>query len=351
MYSLYKHILTALIVTTLFTGGQVAHAQTAMMAGTGQPDPVQYTVAPQVPGPNQQVSIFVDGVGSFLGNSTVTWQKNGVVVSSGIGKNSYTFTTGGIGQVTVIHLNIDSSVQGTISHDFVFNPSLVSLVWEAGTTAPPFYLGKPLYSAGSSAKVVAFPTILSNGALVQNDALSFQWKLNDTLDPSQSGTGKNTFTFIGDELQTSEEVSVAIYQGNTEVGYGDVVLPVSSPLVVVYDQDPLRGEVLDQGLTVSATLNDKEVTLKAEPYYFSTASRANGALQYTWTLNGSEVTGPSSAKGLLTLRQTSSGAGEAQVDVSLQNTNDDTFMQAAQTGLDLTFGTATGSALSNFFGL
>ncbi len=355
MYSLRNHThtvctLAALLVVWIIAAytTPIAHAQ---LSSTNQPDPVQYTIAPEVPGPNQSVSIFIEGVGSFLGNATVTWEKDGVVAATGVGKNSYSFTTGGVGRVTVIHLTIDSPTQGTITHDFAFNPSVVNLVWEADTTAPTFYLGKPLYSAGSSARVVAFPTILSNGALAANNTLSFQWSLNNTLAPTQSGIGRNVFTFTGDELQTSESVSVDVYLGGTKVGHSDITIPVSTPQLVLYNQDPLRGEVLDQALSGPATLSAKEVTLVAEPYFFSTASKKDGSLSYTWMLNSSEVTGPDSAHGVLTLRQTSSGAGSAQIGVSVQNTNNTTFMQAAQTGIYLTFGTQTGAALSNFFGI
>ena len=344
------NLLTILFFSILLLSlGGVTHAQ--QFAGTGQPDPIRYIVVPEIPGPNQSVLIDIEGVGSFLGNSTITWENNGKTVSSGVGKTTYSFTTGGIGQVVVIHITIDSSTQGVIQHDVVFNPSLVNLVWEADTSVPNFYLGKPLYSAGSKLIVVAFPTVMSNGSFVPSNNLSFQWSRKDSLIPAQSGMGKNTFSFDGDQLQKEEVVGVDVYLGATKVGHSTLVVPTSDTAVIFYSLDPLRGELLDQGLIGSQTLGGKEITLKAEPYFFSNTSRNRGALTYLWTLNGRETIGPDSAKGILTLRQTGSGAGAVQIGASVQNTNTDTFIQEADAVLDLAFGKQTGSALSSFFGL
>ena len=100
-------------------------------------------------------------------------------------------------------------------------------------------------------------------------------------------------------------------------------------MLLVYSQDPLQGEILDQALSGTFNLGTQEVTLKAEPYYFANESVGNGSLSYDWTLNSQETTGPDTARGLLTLRQTSSGAGSAQIGVTLQNTDNDKLVQSA----------------------
>ncbi len=130
----------------------------ALAGAQSLPDPVQYAVAPEVPGPNQSVVIEVQGVGQLLGNSTITWSNNGTVAQRGTGLSRYSFTTGALGSRTTISVAIQST-QGTFTHTFVFVPSLVNLVWEANTTVPPLYRGKALYSAGSPLKVVAVPVV------------------------------------------------------------------------------------------------------------------------------------------------------------------------------------------------
>ncbi len=323
-----------------------AHAQGIVQ----QPDPVQYTVIPETPGPNEPVRIVVDGIGTFLGNSMVTWQKNGITVASGAGLRSYSFTTGGVGEVTRIRVSVASTVHGTITREFVFSPSVVHLVWEADTTVPPFYQGKALYTAGSRIKVAAFPTVLLQGARVPSSQISFQWRHNDALVPEQSGLGKNTFTVYGDQLQTGENIVVDLYINSTLVGQGRIFIPAVEPQVLVYSRDPLRGLLLDQALFGNVNLSGKEVTLQAEPFFFANISKIRETLNFAWTLNDLEATGPDSARGLLTLRQTGSGAGFASVGVSLQNTDLDRLIQSADTALGIAFG-QNNSLISNLFGI
>jgi len=314
------------------------------------PDPVQYAVAPETPGPNSPVTIEIGGVGSFLGNATITWKKDGVVVLQDTGATRYNFTTNTIGKATTIGITIQSPTQGTITKQFVFNPSAVNLVWEADTTVPPFYKGKALYSAGSPLKVVAMPVVLVGSSRVAASALSYQWSVNDQLISGASGLGRSSLSFVGDQLNTSETVSVDVYYGAAKVARGEVAVTAVSPQLVLYERDPLRGLILDVAFPSTINLLGKEMTVQAVPFYFSNKDNLNGSLQYAWQLNGQEATGPNAQDGILTLRQTGSGTGAAQIEVSLQDYNSDTFIQNASAALTLLFG-ASASALSNLFGL
>ncbi len=277
------------------------------------PDPVQYVVAPQTPGPNQSVTIQAEGVGGFLGSATITWLENGKVVLSGVGASAFSFTTGALGTQTHIQVKIVSSSQGNLTRDFIFLPSLINLVWEADTTAPPLYRGKPLYSAGSNVKVAAFPTVLVNGKQIPSNNLSMQWSLNDQAMPNQSGLGRTTFSFPGDQLQSAETVSVDAYYGSSQVGHADITIPASQPLLYFYTKDPLRGTLYDAALPSGISLGAAEFTIQAVPYFFANSSLASGALVYNWTLNGEDSSGPDSAKGILTLRQAGTGQGSAAI--------------------------------------
>jgi len=340
-----RKLLHSLIVLGVLCGGaHTAHAQLSAV-----PDPLQYLVFPETPGPNERVRIEVEGVGPFLGNSTITWRVNSRMVKAGVGERSLEFTTGGIGSVTVVGVTI-AAPQGTYTKEFRFAPSVVHLVWEADTTAPTFFKGASLYGAGSSVKVLATPTIAVGTSYATPSQLSFQWSHNNTLVPEASGKGRNTFTFKGNGIKDSEYVSVEIYLGNTKVGKGEVLVPAAQPLVLFYNKDPLRGVVLDQALPTQVALRGRETTVFAQPYYFSKQSAANGKLLYTWTLGGQEVTGPDSQRGLLTLRQTSSGTGSASVEVAIQNIDPSQYVQAAQNGLSILFG-QTGGVINSLFGL
>ena len=312
---------------------------------------MQYTVTPATPAPGDSVLIEIEGVGTFLGNATITWKQDGKMLASGVGKRSYTFVAGPLGSQTTIVATINSSSQGVITKSFSFRPSSVEMLWEAQTSAPPWYAGKPLYTAGSALTVVALPQIVSNGKTVSASALSFQWSRNGTPLPQSSGAGQSGITFAGSQLLSSEDVSVDVLLAGAAVAHGEIVIPASKPQVLLYVQDPLRGTLYDSALSNSISLSQAEITLQAVPYFFADSSVANGSVPFAWTLNGSDASGPQTAQGVLTLRQSGSGAGQAALSVSMQNNDSDKYVQSAQAALTILFGGATASSFTSFFGL
>jgi len=113
----------------------------------------------------------------------------------------------------------------------------------------------------------------------------------------------------------------------------------------------LRGTNYDAAMPQAISLQAKEITLQAEPYYFSVAAKNAGMLSYAWTLNGEDMSGPDTARGILTLRQSGSGAGSANIGVTMQNTNPDQFVQTAAAALQIVFGASAGNSILNLFGL
>jgi len=334
--------LRNILILLPFLMPAVAHAQFL-------PEPVQYIISPEVPGPNQQVTVEVQGVGAFLGDAQITWQEGGKTTSSGVGVRTYTFVTGALGSVTNLRVDIKSDTNGSFSKTFVFRPSTVALVWEADTSAPPLYGGKPLYSGGSQLKVVAFPSVVINGSRVASQSLSYQWTRKDELLAGQSGQGRSVLTLEGDQLQTGEDVRVDVYFGVALVARGRIFIPTTEPVVHLYERDALRGILTDAALPSGISLAKKEITILAQPYHFSKTALDAGVLSYAWMLDGNEITGPDSARGLLTLRQTGSGEGEASLVVDIQNNSGDQLVQAAKAVLWILFG---GSASdSSLFGI
>lgn len=335
-----RYVFLLLVSSFLLAG--VAYAQ--------QVDPLNFVVAPETPGPNEQVLIEAQGVGDFLGGADITWSVDGKTAKQGVGERSFLFTTGPLGTRTSVRATIDSQTQGFFSRTFTFSPSLVNLVWEADTTVPPLYRGKALYSAGSPLKVAAFPTVYAGSSRVAASALSYQWERGGESVPKASGLGRSSFSFDGDQLKNAEQIAVDIYYGNAKVARGEITIPAVEPQIFLYQRDPLRGVLYDLALPGAVSLSGKEITLKAEPFYFSSPAKNGGALAYAWTLDGNEVSGPDSGRGLLTLRQSGEGKGSGAISVSLQNQSPDMFVQAAQAALQIAFG-ETGSVFSDLFGI
>ncbi len=313
-------------------------------------EPVQYQVTPASPGPRSQVLIEVRGVGSFLGDSTVTWSRDGQVVLSGVGTARYSFTTGPVGEQTRVLVRIDSVQYGTIERTFLFNPSSVELLWEADTTAPPYYRGLPLMSGGARVTVAAFPSVRSGGGAVAPADLSYRWSLNGEPQPLASGLGRRIFTFSGSQLREGEEVALEVFYRGVPAGQGSAFLPAAAPRIVLYPKDPLRGVRWDTALGGAALLSGQETVVHAEPYFFSNDSAGRGTLEYRWSLEGQDIHGPDSAKGELTLRVAGEGGGSANLFVSLQNVENDKLLQNASAAVSILFGQSAG-AFQRLFGI
>jgi hypothetical protein len=122
-----------------------------------------------------------------------------------------------------------------------------------------------------------------------------------------------------------------------------VFISATDPQILLYPRDPLRGVLFDQALPPAISLGGREMTLQAVPYFFANESLSNGSLTFQWTLNGSSTSGPDASLGILTLRQTGEGVGEARLGVSLQNTNSTQLLQSAATLLRIVFGAQSAS--------
>ena len=340
-----RPIRTALSILLIFTlGTSIVHAQTL-----GDTSSMRLIASPEVPGPNTQVRLEVQGVGNFVGDATITWQENGTTVKSGVGERTHTLTTGGLGSVMRVRVTIESASLGVLTREVVFAPAQVYLVWETNTSVPPFYRGKALYSAGSQITVTAFPQVVVNGSTLSPNNLSFQWQRNGSAVAAQSGSGRNTLTFAGDQLKSGEGVAVDVYFGDVLVAQSSIFIPATNPQILLYQRDPLRGVLFDQALPEAISLTGREITLQAVPYFFANESLSNGSLAYAWTLNSRPTSGPDAASGILTLRQSGEGGGEARLGVSLQNTDTSKLLQAAEAMLRIVFGTQ--SSGSSLFGI
>lgn len=325
----------------------VAYAQTL----SGEQGVVRFRMSPEIPGPNEPVLITVEGVGGFLGDARITWKVNGKTALSKVGGSSFSFTTGSLGTKTVVDVTIESGSKGVTSRSFSIIPSQVELLWEADTSVPDWYKGKPLYSAGSGLVVTAIPHVVINNKVIPASDLSYLWSQNGNPLSQKSGLGRSRVAIMGSQLLPSERISVEVRSGSTVVGSGEVVVSAIKPEVHLYQKDPLRGTLSDNTLSGAVSLQATEFTAEAAPYYFSKPSIEEGSVPFSWKLNNEDAVGPQTSQGLLTLRQSGAGGGRALLEVSMQNLDSDKLVQAAFSRLSIVFGSTNSNGLSSFFGL
>lgn len=305
-------------------------------AGAQAPlDPLRIRITPEIPGPDTPVVIELQDATGRLGDATFTWTIDGNVALSGPARRSFSFTTGSIGKATRVSVLIEREGAASLEREFVFKPSLVRLMWEADTYTPPFYRGKALASPGADVRIFAFTDVRGeDGKRIPDADLIFEWEQGGVKFADRSGLGVASFTLAGNQLKSGEGVAVVIRtRDGTRVGRGSTFVEYADPLVRVYEKHPLRGVRYERSFLSREGVEDKEITLVAEPYFFSTKGRDGADLTYEWLLNGAPV---ESYGSILALRD-ERGGGEAALSVSVQNRVRTRLLQAAEALFGVSF--------------
>ncbi|TSC69139.1 MAG: hypothetical protein G01um101456_338, partial [Parcubacteria group bacterium Gr01-1014_56] len=134
---------------------------------------------------------------------------------------------------------------------------------------------------------------------------------------------------------------VAVFLAGSKVAQANLLLEATTPELLLYVKDPLRGILFDQALPGVVSLAGSELTLSAQPYHFANESFLQKTLTYAWLLDGKAVSGPNAGSGVLTLRQSGAGQGQSSLSVELQNTDTYKFFQIATKKIRILFGAQT----------
>lgn len=286
---------------------------------TGE-DEIIVDVSPNNPEPYADVSINITSYATDLNKAIITWQGDGGVLLSGIGKTSYSFKASGPNTTIIINIII-KPVGGvsTISKKIILTPSEIELLWEAidGYT-PPFYKGKALFSRGGIVKAVAIPS--TNTIKQGSGNVSYLWKNNDSVVSGASGYDKNYFIFSNDLFDT--ENSITVTASSVEENYNaekTLSIGAFSPKILFYKKSPTEGVMYNTALENNTILSGDEMTLVAVPYFLAIKGNEDNFL-YTWTINGDPINTPSK-KTELTIRPTSRG-GYADISLVLESINE-----------------------------
>lgn len=274
------------------------------------------------PGPNEDLTVTLGSNGVDLDTASIIWEKDGAVALIGVGKKSYSFTTGSVGSSTVFTITVTPYGGVPFEKTVVITPTGVDMLWEVVDGAvPPLYRGKALPGSESRIKVVAMPDIRTGGgqSLATNEAV-YQWKRNLTRNTSASGYGKNSFVFSASYLTKGERIDVsATSRDGSLASEGFVEFPVITPKILWYVVSPLYGPIFDRALFDGYEIPGSDVSILAFPYYFSPGSQASSDLDYQWRLNNDRITAPT-VPNVLTLHRDSGTQGEAILSLRLINT-------------------------------
>lgn len=321
-------ILALILIFTLF--GFFAHAQL-------QSTDIVLGLTPQYPSPNQNVNAVLSSHSIDLDKANISWSINNQETSVGIGKKSFSFKIGDLGSPTVLSATIDTIDGQSILKTTTITPADVDVLWEAyDAYTPPFYRGKALAPSQGKFKVVALPSLMSQGGTIVNiNNLSYAWTEDGNPQTDSSGWGKNYFIFQNSYLDKGNIVDVKIsdISGNTNTS-GRITLNTATPKILFYENDPILGTKWENALSDGFVINPNGNTLVAEPYFFSPKDINSSNLTFDWSLNGEKIDTPT-AKNILSIKPEAGQTGNSIIKLDVNNT--DTLFQEVAKQLNVSF--------------
>ncbi len=212
----------------------------------------------------------------------------------------------------------------------------VNLLWEANTYTPAFYRGHSAVTPGSKVTVVADAFLYDGrGNRLDDASLNFDWRKDNRPISSASGLGGKSLVFTAGAEGLAHKIEVTATGPSGQNASHDLLIPVRDPKILIYEDHPLTGPSYHQAILNNYNLVQPEITLIAEPYFFSQAEVKNRRLQYTWFLNKQATTFDQAKPNRLTLVVPENQAGENELQLNLSNL--DNILQAAKTKLAITF--------------
>ena len=327
-----KYLALILLLVTAY-----ASAQSFDPIGSGLiSQQISSTVSPENPAPGQDVTISLSAYGTDLTKANISWSVNGTRIQQGTGMTQFTLAAGKSGEAKNVAATISPSNGPDITKTFSVSSQDVSIIYESDGYVPAFYKGKAAYAKEGTVTLVAIPNLVANGTKLSPSALTYKWIVNETVQGSKSGFGKNSFIYTGSILDTETfvRVEVSSASGATK-GSATILLSPQNPEVLIYEQNPLYGMMLNKELSSNGfSLNGKEATVSAIPFSTSAAKLNDGTLSYDWSINGQTIPVPKT-QSYATFRNTTGQEGSSLIGVSVSNTTH--LLQMMRNSLTINF--------------
>ena len=292
-------------------------------------------IVPPNPAPNENVTINLKSYAYDLNSVLISWSINGKVSASGIGKKSFSTVAGKAGEEKNVVVTI-SLPDGTTDTKITIKPSVMVLLWQANDSfVPPFYKGKALATPSSEVKVVAMPEIRSGSNVVSAQNLVYLWKKNYTNNVDGSGYGKNSFLFVNDYLDDSDNISVtASTTDQTNSSAASIDIGTTQPKILFYKNDTTLGIIWEKTLANPHKMVEKEI-VEAIPYFISPKELLTPTLVWNWFINDNRVTLTSFKKNSMPLQVKSGTHGTSKLRLNIENT--EKIFQTAEKEITIEF--------------
>lgn len=291
---------------------------------------------PQYPKAGETVIATIRTYSFDVNRAEIIWQVDGKVMAKGIGKKNLKLTAPDLGKERIITVSINASKDIKMTKSFHLVGNEVDLLWEALTNTPAWYRGKALPVIQSSVKIVAMPYLYFKGAIIPDSNLVYDWFVNYKKDINNSGAGKKSFAFKMNNYDNYIiSVSVSSLDGSVVFEKGiHFSVAEFAPKIIFYKEHPMEGVLCNNALSGEISLTENEISLRAEPFFFSKQNLNN--LTYQWKMNGKAVT-PEQRKTAIDFRLEGASSGNALINLGIQNPVN--LLQNAVNSLRINFGT------------
>ncbi|MCA9353081.1 hypothetical protein KC901_02765 [Patescibacteria group bacterium] len=282
-YFLQHVTISVLVVAGLFIAGNIYAQELELYSA----DDIFVETIPRVPGPNQQVTLKLNSYSFNLNNYYISWFRDGNKESSGYGQRDFAFQTGNSGDITNITAVVDFEGQ-ILRKELRFAPSQVDLLWEVTDGyAPPFYKGKILPVKQSDIHVTAIPeTLLIEPTDAPN--LVYYWDRNYNRQGSQSGFGKQSYSFTADPLQPSEKITVTTNdRRENSVATSTIDIPTSdyTPKILFYEIGTNKRLMTNKAINTNNVIHGDTIRFSFQPLFMSSVKDNFVDLFVDWSVN------------------------------------------------------------------
>ncbi len=304
-----KRIILAFLCVSLFS---------PMLALAQAIDSFSISANPEFPKELQTTTISIESFSTDLQRSKITWKENGIVVAQETGITSRSFTAPRSGASKTISVTVATQSGIQITKEYTLAPQAIDILWEAPDTyVPPFYKGKALAGEQSLVRVVAIPNFTSRGAALDRTQTIYTWSVGGRQSEQGSGYNKSSFVFKFNPLKNSETIKITAgtLSGSSQTQETLLLRPAQTE-ILFYEASPLLGTLYVRAFTKGLRLITSEITLVAEPYFFSGAGAAR-SLNFTWSVAGVPVN-PGVDTSRITLRNPGQ-TGQADIRVAVKH--------------------------------
>lgn len=315
----------------ILSSASIANAQ-----GIGGGGSFNVRLTPEFPKPSEEVTAEVVSTAINIDGTPIAWTLNGKGQLQGVGKKNFTFRVGEVGSLTALHVEVATEEFGIIAKDIQIQPSDVDILWEANTYTPPFYKGKALPTSQSFIKMIGIPYFIGKTGKISPDNLVFSWKKTYTPNPNDSGIGKNIYLYRGTYTLNDDIIDTTVSSGDETLFISKKTkISISEPKIIFYENRPLEGTRYENSLGGNFSIKAKELTLRAEPYFFSFSNTNNNSADFEWQLDGKKLEANPDKKSEFTLRKPENGSGHANIVLKVSNTGYD--LQSASKNITLSY--------------